>query len=48
MTPRPGRIDREIVSHLVPGSATRLDPAYAALVAEISSGLEDALRVQAA
>jgi NitT/TauT family transport system ATP-binding protein len=44
MTPRPGRIDREIVSGLTPGPETRLDPAYAALVVEISRGLEDALR----
>jgi NitT/TauT family transport system ATP-binding protein len=44
MTPRPGRIDREITSGLTPGPATRLDPAYAALVAEISSGMEHALR----
>ena len=44
MTPRPGRIDREIASELTTGPRTRLDPAYAALVAEIASGLEDALR----
>ncbi len=44
MTPRPGRIDREIVSTLTPGPATRLDPAYAALVAEIAGCLEDALK----
>jgi NitT/TauT family transport system ATP-binding protein len=44
MTPRPGRIDREIASALTPGADTRLDPAYAALVAEISLGMEDALR----
>jgi NitT/TauT family transport system ATP-binding protein len=42
MTPRPGRIDREIAS----GSTfeTRLDPAYAALVAEIAQGMGEALR----
>ncbi len=44
MTPRPGRIDREIASSLTPGPETRLDPAYAALVAEITRGMEDALR----
>ena len=36
MTPRPGRIAREIVSPLRPEPETRLDPAYAALVAEIT------------
>ena len=44
MTSRPGRIDREIGSALTPGPETRLDPAYAALVAEIGHGLEAALR----
>ncbi len=44
MTPRPGRIDREIVSTLTHGSETRLDPAYADLVAAITMGMEDALR----
>ena len=44
MTSRPGRIDREIGSALTPGPETRLDPAYAALVAEIGRGLEAALR----
>jgi NitT/TauT family transport system ATP-binding protein len=44
MTPRPGRIDREITSALTHGPNTRLDPAYAALVAEIARGMEDALR----
>ncbi|HEY1412834.1 MAG TPA: ABC transporter ATP-binding protein, partial [Rhodopila sp.] len=44
MTPRPGRIDREIASGLVAGPQTRLDPAYAALVAEISHGMAEALR----
>jgi NitT/TauT family transport system ATP-binding protein len=44
MTPRPGRIDREIASKLTSGPQTRLDPAYAALVAEIARGMEDALR----
>lgn len=40
MTPRPGRIAREIASPLTPMPETRLDPAYAALVAEISRGME--------
>jgi NitT/TauT family transport system ATP-binding protein len=44
MTPRPGRIDREITSTLTPGPETRLDPAYAALVAEIARGMEAALQ----
>jgi NitT/TauT family transport system ATP-binding protein len=44
MTPRPGRIDREIASGLVAGPETRLDPAYAALVAEISLGMAEGLR----
>jgi NitT/TauT family transport system ATP-binding protein len=44
MTPRPGRIDREIVSSLATGPQTRLDPAYAALVAEITRGMEAALQ----
>jgi len=39
MTPRPGRIDRELFSALPPGPETRLAPAYAALVAEISRAL---------
>jgi NitT/TauT family transport system ATP-binding protein len=44
MTPRPGRIDREIASTLTTGPETRLDPAYAALVAEITHGMEAALQ----
>jgi NitT/TauT family transport system ATP-binding protein len=43
MTPRPGRIDREIRSSLVAGAGTRLDPAYAALVGDISRAMEEAL-----
>ena len=43
MTPRPGRVEREILSPLRPEPATRLDPAYAALVAEISQALEASL-----
>jgi NitT/TauT family transport system ATP-binding protein len=44
MTSRPGRIDREIASPLTSGPETRLDPAYAALVAEITRGMGDALK----
>ena len=44
MTPRPGRIAREIASTLTHGPETRLDPAYAALVAEIGQGMEQALQ----
>jgi NitT/TauT family transport system ATP-binding protein len=44
MTPRPGRIAREIASTLTQGPETRLDPDYAALVAEIAHGMEQALR----
>jgi NitT/TauT family transport system ATP-binding protein len=43
MTPRPGRIASEIASTLTHDAATRLDPAYAALVAEVSRGMEQAL-----
>lgn len=46
MTPRPGRIEREITSPLRPEPETRLDPAYAALVAEISKAMEAALAGQ--
>ncbi len=44
MTPRPGRIDREIASSLITGPDTRLDPAYAALVADVSRAMGEALR----
>jgi NitT/TauT family transport system ATP-binding protein len=44
MTPRPGRIAREIASDLTPGPETRLDPAYAALVTEVSHAMEQVLR----
>jgi NitT/TauT family transport system ATP-binding protein len=44
MTARPGRIDREIASGLTSGPETRLDPAYAALVAEVTRSMEAALR----
>jgi NitT/TauT family transport system ATP-binding protein len=43
MTPRPGRIGREMDSSLVIGPHTRLDPDYAALVAAISRAMEQAL-----
>ncbi len=43
MTPRPGRIDREIASTLEPHADSRLDPAYATLVAEITRGMTEAL-----
>ena len=44
MTARPGRIEREIASPLDSGPQTRLDPAYAALVATISRDMEDMLQ----
>ena len=44
MTPRPGRIEREIRSDLAIGPETRLDPAYAALVASVSRAMEQALQ----
>jgi len=43
MSPRPGRIVREIASSLTPAPETRLDPAYAALVAEVTRAMEAAL-----
>jgi NitT/TauT family transport system ATP-binding protein len=39
MTPRPGRIDHEIASPLLPGAETRLNPSYAALVAQVTHEL---------
>jgi NitT/TauT family transport system ATP-binding protein len=44
MTPRPGRIDRELASTLTPGPEARLDPAYAALVAETSRAMAEVLQ----
>ncbi len=44
MTPRPGRVAREIGSTLTPGPEARLDPAYAALVAATTRAMEEALR----
>ena len=43
MTPRPGRIACEIASTLVPGPETRLEPGYAALVADITHAMGQAL-----
>ena len=43
MTPRPGRIDHEIASPLLPGADARLDPAYAALVAQVTREMARAL-----
>jgi NitT/TauT family transport system ATP-binding protein len=43
MTPRPGRIDHEIASPLRACAAARLDPAYAALVAQVTHAMQRAL-----
>src|SRR5271169_2098407 len=43
MTPRPGRIDHEIASPLRPGAEARLDPTYAALVAQVTHEMQRAL-----
>ena len=43
MTPRPGRIAQEIASPLVASRDTRLDPAYAALVADVTQAMGQAL-----
>ena len=43
MTPRPGRVEQEMMSALRPGPETRLEPAYATLVAEISRAMAAAL-----
>ena len=43
MTPRPGRIHREIASPLRPDAESRLDPAYAALVAHVTHEMQRAL-----
>jgi NitT/TauT family transport system ATP-binding protein len=43
MTPRPGRIAQEIASPLVSGADSRLDPAYAALVADVTYAMGQAL-----
>jgi NitT/TauT family transport system ATP-binding protein len=43
MTPRPGRIGREITSPLQPAADTRFDPTYATLVSEVSRAMVDLL-----
>ncbi len=43
MTPRPGRIAREIGAHLNPGPEARLAPAYTALVGEVTHAMQAAL-----
>jgi NitT/TauT family transport system ATP-binding protein len=43
MTPRPGRIDHEMLSPLRPGAEARFDPAYAALVAEVTHAMQRAM-----
>ncbi|MFL5285858.1 MAG: ABC transporter ATP-binding protein [Rhodopila sp.] len=43
MTPRPGKIAREMPSSLQPAAETRLDPAYATFVADISRAMQAAL-----
>src|SRR5579863_3274003 len=43
MTPRPGPIDHEITSPLHPGAETRLDPAYATLVAQVTHEMQRTL-----
>ena len=43
LSPRPGRIVQEIGSTLPHGPALRQDPAYAALVAEVTSAMRQAL-----
>jgi NitT/TauT family transport system ATP-binding protein len=43
MTPRPGRIGKEIASLLQPAAETRFDPAYAMLVTEVSRAMVDLL-----
>ncbi len=43
MTPRPGRVAQEMASTLPVGPHTRLDPAYAALVATVTAAMEQAL-----
>ena len=42
MSPRPGRIARELISGLQAGPERRLDPAYAALVADITHAMHEA------
>ncbi len=42
MSPRPGRIVHEVLSDLDPAEERRLDPAYAALVADITHAMQRA------
>ena len=48
MTPRPGRVAREIVSRLAPGPETRLALAYTELVAEVTHAMQAAMKGDAA
>ena len=43
MTPRPGRIARELAADLPAGEGRRLDPAYAALVGGVSRAMAEVL-----
>lgn len=43
MTPRPGRIAKEMTSEIQRGASTRLDPAYALLVSRVSQAMATAL-----
>jgi len=43
MTPRPGKIAREIASTLDGSTGNRVDPAYTALVAEIGAAMDAAM-----
>jgi NitT/TauT family transport system ATP-binding protein len=43
MTPRPGHIEQVIASPLKPGAEARLDPTYAALVAQVTREMQRAL-----
>ena len=43
MTARPGRVAHEIASPLQPGAGARLEPAYAALVADVSRRMQAAM-----
>ncbi len=48
MTPRPGRIAREIDSPLPPGPESRLSPAYTELVGNVTQAMQAALESEAA
>ena len=47
MTPRPGRIARELASHVEPGPEARLSPAYTALVADVTHAMQAVLKGEA-